>query len=283
MSSGINLSVSSGNTMSDRSASRVLGTAFLLLFSALFLGSCSSTDFARLQADANTSAEPRQTTPWPSYAGPGSARFTDVALISPNNIDQLKPAWSFRTGDANSIFQNTPILANGLLIVCSPFNRVSALDPLTGAVVWTFDAEVGEGPYPNQANCRALAQWSSSGNTAKTQSVPSGACTSRLFLGTNDARLIALDGQTGAVCSDFGDGGEINLVTGIGKLLWSQEYQVTSPPAVVGDVVVVGSAVSDNMRVDAPSGVVRGFDVRSGELVWALIWLRLISTTRRDW
>jgi quinoprotein glucose dehydrogenase len=131
-------------------------------------------------------------------------------------------------------------------------------------VVWNYDAEVGEGPYPNQANCRALAQWSSSGDTAKTQSTPKGGCTSRLFLGTNDARLIALDGQSGAVCSDFGDGGEINLVAGVGKLLWSQEYQVTSPPAVVGDVVVVGSAVSDNMRIDAPSGVVRGFDVRTG-------------------
>ena len=165
-------------------------------------------------------------------------------------------------------FSKRPILANGLLIVCSPFNRVLRADPLTGAVVWTFDAEVGEA-LSQSGKLRALAQWSSSGNTAKTQSVPSGACTSRLFLGTNDARLIALDGQTGAVCSDFNDGGEINLVTGVGKLLWSQEYQVTSPPAVVGDVVVVGSAVSDNMRVDAPSGVVQGFDVRSGELVWA--------------
>lgn len=255
--------------MSDRVVCRVPSTAFLLLVFAALLGSCSSADFAKFQADTNASASPRQITPWPSYAGAGSARFTDAALISSSNIDRLKPAWSFRTGDANSIFQNTPILANGLLIVCSPFNKVSALDPLTGAVVWAFDAEVGEGPYPNQANCRALAQWSSSGDTAKTQSTPKGGCTSRLFLGTNDARLIALDGQSGAVCSDFGDGGEINLVAGIGKLLWSQEYQVTSPPAVVGDVVVVGSAVSDNMRIDAPSGVVRGFDVRTGELVWA--------------
>ena len=269
MSGGTNLSVFAGNTMSNRIASRVLGTAFLLLVSALFLGSCSSTDFARLQADADTSAEPRQTTPWPSYAGPGSARFTDAALISASNVDQLKPAWSFRTGDANAIFQNTPILANGLLIVCSPFNKVSALDPLTGAVVWNFDAEIGEGPYSNQANCRALAQWSSSGDTAKTESASKGDCTSRLFLATNDARLIALDGLSGAVCSGFGDGGEINLVAGIGKLLWAQEYQVTSPPAVVGDVVVVGSAVADNQRIDAPSGVVRGFDVRTGELVWA--------------
>jgi quinoprotein glucose dehydrogenase len=258
-----------GKIMSDRVVSRVPSTALFLLACAALLGSCSSTDFARFQADAKTPAEPRETTPWPSYAGAGSARFTDAALISSANIDRLKPAWSFRTGDANSIFQNTPILANGLLIVCSPLNKVSALDPLTGAVAWRYDPDVAEGPYPNQANCRALAQWSGSGDAAKTQSTSGGNCTNRLFLGTNDARLIALDGQSGAVCSDFGDDGEINLVAGIGKLLWSQEYQVTSPPAVVGDVVVVGSAVSDNQRIDAPSGVVRGFDVRTGELVWA--------------
>jgi quinoprotein glucose dehydrogenase len=88
-------------------------------------------------------------------------------------------------------------------------------------------------------------------------------------MATNDARLIALDGITGAVCSSFGDNGEVDLVAGVGKLLWSAEYQVTSPPAVVGDVVIVGSAISDNQRLDAPSGVVRGFNARTGALVWA--------------
>ena len=201
-----------------------------------------------------------------------SARFTDVALISKENLQRLKPAWTFRTGETNEIFQNTPILAGGLLVVCSPFNKVSALDPLTGAQAWTFDPKVERVRYPNLANCRALAQWSDSeampaelesdGQTVKT-------CANSLFMATNDARLIALDGLTGRVCPGFGAGGEVDLKPGVGQLSWAQEYQVSSPPAVVGDVVVVGSAVADNQRIDAPSGVVRGYDVRSGELVWA--------------
>lgn len=238
---------------------------------ALVLSSCSTTDFAALQVPDETEATARVTSPWPSHAGPGSARFTDVALISKENVRRLKPAWTFRTGDANEIFQNTPILAGGLLVVCSPFNKVSALDPLTGAKVWAYDPEIARARYPNLANCRALAQWSDS--EAATQVEPVGqtvnACVNRLFMATNDARLIALDGLTGIVCAEFGSGGEIDLRAGVGQLSWDQEYQVSSPPAVVGDVVVVGSAVADNQRIDAPSGVVRGYDVRSGKLVWA--------------
>ena len=238
---------------------------------ALVLSSCSTTDFAALQVPDETEATARVTSPWPSHAGPGSARFTDVALISKENVQRLKPAWTFRTGDANEIFQNTPVLASGLLVVCSPFNKVSALDPLTGAQVWTYDPEIARARYPNLANCRALAQWSDS--EAATQLEPIGqtvnACVNRLFMATNDARLIALDGLTGMACAEFGSGGEIDLKAGVGQLSWAQEYQVSSPPAVVGDVVVVGSAVADNQRIDAPSGVVRGYDVRSGKLVWA--------------
>ena len=94
-------------------------------------------------------------------------------------------------------------------------------------------------------------------------------CESRIFLATNDARLIAIDDATGKRCSDFGQEGEVLLKPGVGELLWPEEYQVTSPPSVIGDVVVVGSAIADNQRVDAPSGVVRGYDVRTGDLVWA--------------
>ena len=237
---------------------------------ALVLSSCSTTDFAALQVPDEAEATARVTSPWPSHAGPGSSRFTDVALISKENVQRLKPAWTFRTGDANEIFQNTPILANGLLVVCSPFNKVSALDPLTGAKVWAYDPQLARVRYPNLANCRALAQWPSAAPAAaQVVGQTAAMCANRLFMATNDARLIALDGRTGQVCADFGDDGEIDLQAGVGQLSWAQEYQVSSPPAVVGDVVVVGSAVADNQRIDAPSGVVRGYDVRSGELLWA--------------
>ena len=80
---------------------------------------------------------------------------------------------------------------------------------------------------------RCLPNLSQTEQTVKT-------CANRLFMATNDARLIALDGLTGEVCPGFGTGGEVDLKPGVGQLSWAQEYQVSSPPAVVGDVVVVG-------------------------------------------
>ena len=258
--------------MSKSTVGRTYLDDLLILVTVVLLGSCSTTDFASLQPQDGVEVATRVTSPWPSHAGPGSARFTDVALISKENLQRLKPAWTFRTGETNEIFQNTPILAGGLLVVCSPFNKVSALDPLTGAQAWTFDPKIERVRYPNLANCRALAQWSDS-EAMPAQVEPdrqtAKICANRLFMATNDARLIALDGLTGRVCPGFGAGGEVDLKAGVGQLSWAQEYQVSSPPAVVGDVVVVGSAVADNQRIDAPSGVVRGYDVRSGELVWA--------------
>ena len=94
-------------------------------------------------------------------------------------------------------------------------------------------------------------------------------CRRRIFTATNDARLIALDAVTGKPCAGFGSGGEVDLERGVGKTRWRGEYQVTSPPAVIHDLVMVGSAVADNQRMSAPSGVVRAYDARSGALRWA--------------
>ena len=91
----------------------------------------------------------------------------------------------------------------------------------------------------------------------------------RIFAATNDARLIALEADSGQTCNDFGNDGQVDLNKGPGEQRQRGEYQVTSAPAVIGDVVVVGSAIGDNQRTDAPSGVVRAYDVYSGEMRWA--------------
>src|SRR5690606_17965790 len=98
---------------------------------------------------------------------------------------------------------------------------------------------------------------------------PGGFCHSRILTATNDGYLLALDAASGEPCTDFGDGGRVDLNRGVGETEWLGEYQVTSPPAVIGDLAVVGAAVSDNVRIDAPSGVVRAFDVRTGAQAWA--------------
>ncbi len=200
-------------------------------------------------------------------------RYAPLPDITPSNLSRLEQAWVYRTGDVSdgkgavrstSAFEATPILVDDTLYFCTPFNRVIALDPESGEERWSYDPKIDlSGRYANQLVCRGVASWL---DPERQEDEP---CRRRIFTATNDARLIALDAATGEPCGDFGDSGQIDLTRRVGRILWKGEYQVTSPPAVVHDLVVVGSAVSDNARVDAPSGVVRAYDARSGALRWS--------------
>src|SRR5688572_24471662 len=205
-------------------------------------------------------------------------RYAALDGITPQNVGKLKQAWRYNTGDVSdgkrkdspsmSAFEATPILVGGRLVFCTPFNRVIALDPLIGKEIWKapFDPRVNRNvEYENQLTCRGVSAWT---DPAPVQGQP---CITRIFTGTNDGRLIAINAVDGLPCQDFGEKGEIDLrrEADIGKLRWPGEYQVTSPPAVIKNLVVVGSAIADNQRTDAPSGVVRAFDARTGQLRWA--------------
>jgi quinoprotein glucose dehydrogenase len=210
---------------------------------------------------------------WEHWGGDrGGTRFSPLAMITPANVDSLVRAWQFRTGDldtrpveamARTKFQATPLFVENSVIFCSPFNEVIALDPGTGAQKWRFDPKISTAQIPaNRYNCRGVAYW------VDEQAADGAACRSRIVTNTNDARLIALDARTGAPCADFGSGGEIRI--DIGKPLdWPGEFQITSAPVVSRGVIVVGSAIADNRRVDAPLGVVRAFDARSGAPRWS--------------
>ena len=149
---------------------------------------------------------------------------------------------------------------NDALVFCTPFNEVIALDPGSGAERWRFDPGIDVGQDPaNQFVCRGVTHWRDANAT--------GMCADRIFMGTNDARLIALDAATGGRCTGFGTDGEVRIDPGM-PLLWPGEFQITSPPVTVGDTVVVGSAIGDNARVVAPVGSVRAFDARTGAPRW---------------
>jgi quinoprotein glucose dehydrogenase len=211
---------------------------------------------------------------WPEFEGTkGSARYSPLTQITPENVGQLEVAWRYDHGDvsdgsgewARTSFSVTPLVADGHLFICTGYARVIAIDPETGEEQWSFDPELrarrGEGPYP--LTCRGVAYWSGDGATPAGQ-----ACARRVFTGTRDSELIALDADTGEPCADFGREGRVQLREGIGKAPpW--EYYPTSPPVVVRDVVVIGALVADSLRTDAPSGVVRAFDLRTGALRWA--------------
>ncbi|HXO05652.1 MAG TPA: PQQ-binding-like beta-propeller repeat protein, partial [Candidatus Sulfotelmatobacter sp.] len=208
---------------------------------------------------------------WPVYGhDPGGMRFSPLTQINPQNVAQLKVAWTFHTGDISngsggrkrSGFETTPILVDGTLYLTTGFNRVIALDPETGKQRWAYDplleqaADYGDGMIN-----RGVATWLDSDRAEGKL------CHRRIFEATLDARLIALDAATGAPCADFGASGQVNL-RNVARYLPGQ-YHMTSAPTVIGDIVVVGSAINDNSRVDMPSGVVRGFDVRTGALLWS--------------
>ena len=210
---------------------------------------------------------------WDYWGGDaGGTRFSKLDQITPANVTSLVRAWDYRTGDLSNRppeamkrtkFEATPLFVEDSLILCSPFNEVIALDPGTGAQKWRFDPKISNTQRPgNRFNCRGVAHWID-------DRAPDGtACRSRVFMGTNDARLIALDAKTGAPCADFGSNGEVKI--DIGKsLLWPGEFQITSAPVITRGVVVVGSAISDNVRVEAPLGTVRAFDARSGAPRWS--------------
>ena len=155
----------------------------------------------------------------------------------------------------------TPILLDGRLLICTPFNEVIALDPGDGHELWRFDPKIATDYRPaNLFTCRGVAFWRNSGGVA-------GPCATRVLTVTNDARLIALDLETGRRCAGFGQDGEVRIEPGK-PLLWPGEWQMTSAPTVYADLVVVGSSIGDNQRVDEPRGTVRAFDVRTGALRW---------------
>lgn len=200
-------------------------------------------------------------------------RFAALDQINKGNIDQLQVAWTFRTGDlpesngAGAEDQNTPLQIGDTVYTCTAYGKVFALDADTGAERWKFDPQ---GYAPNWQRCRGLGYFDASATPVADASAPAApaACAKRLFLPTGDARLIAINAETGKPCEDFGNQGTVDLKTDMGEIKPGY-YQQTSTPLVAGTVVIVGGRVADNFSTGEPPGVVRAFDVRSGDLMWA--------------
>ena len=206
---------------------------------------------------------------WPAYGhDAGSMRYSPLTDITRGNVSRLAVAWTFHTDDMSdgrnrprSGFETTPIVVDGTLYLTSASNRIIALDPETGRQRWAYDPQVvTSGNYGDGLISRGLATWL---DASARRDDP---CRRRIFEATLDARLIAVDGSTGKPCEQFGRSGWVSL-TDVPRYR-PGVYHMTSPPVVVDDVVVVGSAINDNERVDAPSGAVRAFDARSGTLRW---------------
>jgi quinoprotein glucose dehydrogenase len=208
---------------------------------------------------------------WGYYGGdPFGQRFSSLDQINRGNVAHLSVAWTYRTAELGAglqsagklTFEATPVLAFGLLYLETATNVVIALDPETGQLRWRFDPHVDRTRHYAEASARGVSVWEAATGAG------GGECRRRVFTGTLDARLLALDANTGRPCADFGDGGQVDLTRGV-RIRDAGAYLVTSPPAIYGKVVIVGSAIGDNRATDVERGIIRGYDAESGVQLWS--------------
>ena len=207
---------------------------------------------------------------WPNYGRtPGGDRHSPLTQIDRANVGQLALAWEFKTGEAAiktgnpTALEATPLVIGGRLYLSTPLGQVTALDPVSGRQIWTRNLAVKRERGFGDWVSRGVSYW---GDAKVAQPK---ACDRRVIVATIDARLVALDAPSGEPCADFGKRGVVDLVAGLrNEQSYGDEYEQTSPPAVIGDLIVVGSAIADNNSNVGATGEVRAFDARSGALRW---------------
>lgn len=193
-------------------------------------------------------------------------KYSPLTQIDKTNVANLEVAWEYHTGvlppekiQGMFAFEDHPTLVDNNLIICTVDRRLVSLNPATGQENWTFTANDKNSLSTDK--CRGVGTWVDP--EAKSDDL----CKTRLFLGTSEYKLIALDVHSGEYCDNFGDHGVVTLPTNK-PVIYPGEVSANSDPTVVNDVVVIGSAVADLQRVDAPSGRVLALHARTGELLW---------------
>lgn len=219
---------------------------------------------------------------------PGGGHYSEASQITPANVGRLSLAWTHRSGDYHdgtnfiegfesgeplqSSWQATPLLIDDALVICTPYNRIIAVDATSGEERWSYqpDIDLEQVMLPR---CRGVTQWRKpeqhSGHDTEPLAKPESEerCSVLVIAPLADARLIALDSHDGKRCP-FGQFDQIDLREGLGEHRPS-DYMINTPPAILDNLLITGGTVADNMSTEVPSGVVRAYDITSGELVWA--------------
>ncbi|WP_312990946.1 glucose/quinate/shikimate family membrane-bound PQQ-dependent dehydrogenase [Atlantibacter hermannii] len=211
---------------------------------------------------------------WPAYGrNQEGQRYSPLKQINADNVHQLKEAWSFQTGDVKMpndpgeiTNEVTPIKVGDTLYLCSAHQRLFALDAATGKEKWHFDPQLNTNPSFQHVTCRGVSYHEARAETASPDVVAD--CPRRIILPVNDGRLFALNADNGKLCETFANKSILNLQTNQ-PVTTPGMYEPTSPPIVTDKVIVIAGAVTDNYSTREPSGVIRGFDVNTGDLLWA--------------
>lgn len=141
-------------------------------------------------------------------ATPGGIKYSALDQVNRGNVKDLEIAWKYRTGHnergeklglSAQVFQTTPILADGVLVGCSAMGDAFAVNPVTGAELWTFESGYSPSTYGGGlAKCRGVSAWTDPSRQETD------ICRTTIIYGTPDLRVIALDSQSGTPCPDFG-------------------------------------------------------------------------------
>jgi quinoprotein glucose dehydrogenase len=231
---------------------------------------------------APSTAGPTPASDWPAYGRTQhGTRYSPLTQINAENVKNLQEAWTFRTGDTKRptdpgeiTDEVTPIKVRDLLYLCSPHQILFALDAATGQEKWRFDPKLKTDTTFQHVTCRGVSYHDLSvadaGGSAQTTAAPAAPapCTRRVYLPVNNGHLYALDAQSGQLCPDFAAHGDLDLQAGQ-PVSTAGQYEPTSPPVITDKVIVIAGAVEDNYSTREPSGVIRGFDVSTGKLLWA--------------
>ncbi len=208
---------------------------------------------------------------WPSFGSdPGATKYSSLTVINRANVTSLVRAWSWKVNETTirktdstlaarpGNFQATPLMIRDTLYFSTPYNRVVAMHAASGEVIWTYDPEAYKAGQPSNGTGfvhRGVAAWSDGHSR-------------RIFMNSR-WNLIALDAATGKPIRTFGDTGVVDLVNGLRRSVNRVHYTNTSPPVVVGNLVIVGNGVGDRLVYKRdPPGDVQAFDVRTGKRVW---------------
>lgn len=234
-----------------------LNLLLILCFSLMLKARAQTTNERQTYTTTSTAANNNAGTEWKNYGNdPGGMRYANLDQINTNNISKLEVAWIYRTGELatyagtkvheKAAFEATPLMVGKTLYFSTPTSRVFAIDATTGKHLWSYDPKINRNINYSEITSRGVSYWNK-----------------RIFIATLDGRLIALDAKTGKIISSFGNNGTVNLSEGYGN-----DWSITSPPAIAGNVIVVGSSMGDNQRVDYPKGTVRGYHAETGKQLW---------------
>jgi quinoprotein glucose dehydrogenase len=217
---------------------------------------------------------------WPAYGRTQSGlRYSPLNQINSDNVKDLQVAWTYHTGESKTendsgetTNQVTPIKIGNNMYLCTTHQKLVSLDPSTGKEKWVFDPKLKSDNTFQHLTCRGVSYYDANNTVGFATSLQakkssSTECPRKVILPVNDGRIVAVNADTGKACSDFGHNGEVDLQKDM-PFPYPGGYIPTSPPVVTGTTIIIGGSTTDNYSTQEPSGVIRGYDVNTGALLW---------------